>query len=399
VPANQNINIPDLIAALDLTRVRRDLLAWFDEAGRDLPWRSSPSVYGTWISEIMLQQTTVAAVAPRWHEFLERFPDVTALAAAEEADVLEAWQGLGYYRRARQLHAAARVVWDQYDGQFPGDRKGWLELPGIGQYTAGAVTSIALGLPEAAVDTNVDRILRRMTCSSKHQDSNLGPAQIRMIAQSILDVDRPGDWNQALMDLGSNLCSPQLPQCDRCPLCSFCLAYQHEQTDHIPAAQSRDKPTPVSLSILVAMDRRGVIMMPPGTDPVLNIDGFGPSGRSRYDNLYRGFWQLPSSNWIARQPDQRSAAYNDTVRSAWNNWLNPSAGPGVMTVGQFSHSITRYRLSVMVLACKVDQDWPQSVQNYCWTPEIEQHPLSTLSQRALNIFMENQDSIASDLTY
>jgi A/G-specific adenine glycosylase len=194
------------------------LLAWYDAYARDLPWRKSRDPYRVWVSEIMLQQTRVAAVIAHYHQFLERFPDVARLAAAREASVLAAWSGLGYYRRARMLHAAAKVVARERQGKFPATAAEWRELPGIGRYTAAAIASIAFRQPVAVVDGNVERVLQRL------EGASLGGEEIWQKAEKLLHRERPGDFNQAMMELGATVCLPRAPACLTCPVRDFCAA-------------------------------------------------------------------------------------------------------------------------------------------------------------------------------
>ena len=182
----------------DAERARRSLAAWYDDHARDLPWRLTPSLYGTWLSEIMLQQTRVDTCIPKWHLFHELFPAVEDLAQASAAAVMKAWEGLGYYRRARLLHQAAKVVASQ--GGFPENREGWLALPGVGPYTSAAIASIGLGEAVAAVDGNVQRVMSRWAGVTDAVDSKPGAKAIQGVADAWLDAARPGDHNQAVMD-------------------------------------------------------------------------------------------------------------------------------------------------------------------------------------------------------
>jgi A/G-specific adenine glycosylase len=195
---------------------RRRLLAWYDAHARDLPWRKNRDPYRVWISEIMLQQTRVAAVIEHYHKFLRRFPTVQKLAAAREESVLAAWSGLGYYRRARMLHAAAKIVAGERDGRFPATAKEWHDLPGIGRYTSAAIASIAFGEPVAVVDGNVERVLQRISGES------LAGEKVWGVADVLLDRKRPGDFNQAMMELGATVCTPRAPSCLMCPVTEFC---------------------------------------------------------------------------------------------------------------------------------------------------------------------------------
>ena len=195
---------------------RRALLSWYDQHRRDLPWRRDRDPYRIWISEIMLQQTRVAAVLDHYARFLQRFPTVRVLAAARESSVLAAWSGLGYYHRARRMHDAAKVIAHERVGEFPLSAEAWLALPGIGRYTAAAIASIAFDEPVAVVDGNVERVLQRI-CGNA-----LGKEAAWQRAESLLDGERPGDFNQAMMELGATICTPRAPQCLICPVHSFC---------------------------------------------------------------------------------------------------------------------------------------------------------------------------------
>jgi A/G-specific adenine glycosylase len=197
---------------------RDHLLVWYYGNRRDLPWRSTRDAYCIWLSEIMLQQTRVAAVLDHYRRFLERFPNVQALARAREQSVLAAWSGLGYYRRARNLHACAKLVVSKLGGKFPTTAAELEELPGIGRYTAAAIASIAFDRPNAVVDGNVERVLQRLTGNPK-----LAQRDAWDLANELLSPDRPGDFNQAMMELGATVCLPGEPKCLACPLMKYCV--------------------------------------------------------------------------------------------------------------------------------------------------------------------------------
>jgi A/G-specific adenine glycosylase len=199
---------------------RSRLLAWYDAHARELPWRKSRDPYRVWVSEIMLQQTRVAAVIDHYHEFLRRFPTVQKLAAAREASVLAAWSGLGYYRRARMMHAAAKLVVRNLQGEFPPTATALRDLPGIGRYTAAAISSIAFGEPVAVVDGNVERVIERIVVRTP--GDGLSNEEIWTAAEGLLDRSRPGDFNQAMMELGATVCTPRAPACLTCPVIASC---------------------------------------------------------------------------------------------------------------------------------------------------------------------------------
>jgi len=199
------------------TQFRGQLLAWYDTNARALPWRESHDPYCIWVSEIMLQQTRVAAVIEHYHEFLRRFPTVQKLAAARESSVLAAWSGLGYYRRARMLHAAAKIIARERAGEFPASAAEWRDLPGIGRYTSAAIASIAFEEPVAVVDGNVERVLQRFIGKPLAGEALWGAAE------ALLDRRRPGDFNQAMMELGATVCTPRSPSCLMCPVNELCM--------------------------------------------------------------------------------------------------------------------------------------------------------------------------------
>ncbi len=247
-------------------RFHRQLLSWYDLHKRDLPWRVDHDPYRVWLSEIMLQQTRVAAVIEHYHEFLRRFPSVQTLAAARESNVLAAWSGLGYYRRARMLHAAAKVVVRDHGGKFPTMMDGLLALPGIGRYTAAAIASIAFAEAVAVVDGNVERVLQRI--SGRRMENR----EIWEAASSLLDSDRPGDFNQAMMELGAVVCTPRAPSCLVCPVMRLCATRGELPVTTNPSPQQKRE-------IHYALHlREAKILL---------------SQRSRTASLMAGMWELP----------------------------------------------------------------------------------------------------------
>jgi A/G-specific adenine glycosylase len=212
---------------------QRHLLAWYERNRRDLPWRRDHHPYHVWLAEIMLQQTRVAAVLEHYRKFRQRFPTVKKLAAAQEASVLAAWSGLGYYRRARMLHAAARTIVKEHGGKFPASAEGWRALPGIGRYTAAAIASIAFGEPVAVVDGNVERVLQRLL------GRNLRGQEMWQAAEAWLSREHPGDFNQAMMELGATVCLPRAPVCLACPVFDFCATRGELEKPEKGARQSK----------------------------------------------------------------------------------------------------------------------------------------------------------------
>jgi A/G-specific adenine glycosylase len=225
----------------DVPQLRTALLNWYDANKRDLPWRATRDPYAIWVSEIMLQQTRVAAVIDRYNAFLERFPSVVALAVAPEQEVLALWSGLGYYRRARMMHKAAQLLAADHGGALPAASADLRKLPGIGAYTAAAIASIAHGEPVAVVDGNVERVICRLSGweAAGGAGATAQRREIDAFANQLLDAERPGDFNQAMMELGATVCVPRSPQCDACPLVAACKTRGEHKTTPRPKMQSR----------------------------------------------------------------------------------------------------------------------------------------------------------------
>ena len=372
----------------DVQARRQALLAWYDEIGRDLPWRRTPSLYGTWVSEIMLQQTTVKAVIPRWESFVGRFPDVRALAEATETEVLAAWSGLGYYRRARLLHAAARRVVADLDGMLPRTVEEWRALPGVGEYAAGAIASIGLGLVAPAVDANVRRVLARWVCDTPEAAKGLRAASMRNLAASLVDPDRPGDWNQALMDLGAGPCRTGRADCPQCPVRTWCAAGRADSSASVPPTAPRRETIPVLMSSLVLRSAGRVLLLPSERAVVSTAGGLGRPARRTLDGLFGGMVNLPSTPWY-RDPGGRG---DDGFPGVWRRWLRGLGWPRPTAVscGIHRHVITVHRLRVAVFAA----DWPHGPQPVLseedlWAEATDDGPLSTLAKRCLDRAIAN----------
>lgn len=268
---------------------RRTLLAWYDNEKRDLPWRRTKNPYHIWVSEIMLQQTQVITVIPYYERFLAWFPTVDALAKAPEEKLLKAWEGLGYYSRVRNMQKAAQEIMDDFNGEFPSTYDDILSLKGIGPYTAGAIASIAFDLPEPAVDGNVMRVMARLF----EVNYDIGDPKNRKIFQAIMEVlidpERPGDFNQALMDLGTDIESAKNPRPDESPIRFFSAAYLHGTYDKYPIKLPKKKPKPLQIQAFVIRNSKGDFLLEKNTD-----------GR-----LLGGFWSFPimETDFIGQQLD------------------------------------------------------------------------------------------------
>ncbi len=303
------------------------LLAWFDAGHRDMPWRRAKDPYRILLAEYLLQRTRVVSGMPYYERFLERFPDVAALAAAREEEVLQAWEGLGFYRRARNLHAAAKVIVRDYGGHIPSDSATLATLPGIGPYTAGAVASIAFGERVPAVDGNATRVLSRLFRVEVDVTTPPGRAQIEGIARAMVPADRPGAFNQALMDLGSTVCTPRRPACVPCPMAAVCLARRAGVQSSLPRMPARRPPVsvPVSFAYVRSRGRTLLIRRPDG-------------------DLLGGLWALPGGEI----PSERRA------RDALQRLVAEQAGVRVQVrdaVAPIAHTFSHRRWSGSVFRC------------------------------------------------
>ena len=309
------------------------LLDWYDRNARDLPWRRFKDPYAIWVSEIMLQQTQVGTVIPYWERWMKRFPTVDSLADAGEDEIMALWQGLGYYRRARHLLSGARFVSSH---GLPSSASGWRQVPGVGRYTAGAIASIASNQIEPLVDGNVERVYARLTA-----DQAVGPVLNRRAwswAAAVIHKDRPGDWNQALMELGATLCKPKDPECQRCPVAGSCEAHRLGKAGEFPR---RDLKTatielPMRIIVPVANGLIGVRRVPEG-------------------EWWHGTWDFPRGD-------------HDDV-----------AGEASTEIGKIRHQVTHHRISayvVVIQGTRCGVEWKRR-------SELEAIAMSSLARKVL----------------
>jgi A/G-specific adenine glycosylase len=303
--------------------IGRALLAWYAEHRRDLPWRRSLDPYSVWVSEMMLQQTQVATVIPYFQRWMQRFPDVAALANAAESDVLHAWQGLGYYSRARNLQRAAALMVREHAGRVPDAVEVLCALPGIGPYSAGAIASIAYGKAEPLVDGNVIRVLSRLFALRGDPNKNPLKTEIWSHARALVPAQEPGDFNQALMELGATVCSPRSPRCEVCPLAKLCQARAQGLQETLPELPARAKPTAVHMVAAIAT-RAGRVLV-----TKLNADA----------PRWAGMWLFPNAE-VGRS-ETPEAAVKRVLLSATGVHGKPS---GIVCVVR--HSVTRFRITL-----------------------------------------------------
>jgi A/G-specific adenine glycosylase len=265
---------------------KKALLAWYGQFRRDLPWRRTRDPYAIWISETMLQQTRVETVLPYYARFLRELPDVVSLAEATEERVLALWSGLGYYRRARMLHEAAKTVAGEHGGRLPRSPEGLRRLQGVGAYTAGAIASIAFGERAALVDGNVARVLSRLFAIEDDVKSAAGAARVWAVAEELVaDVEAPGDWNQALMELGATVCTPREPRCGECPVAASCEGRALGIAGELPRTPSKRRPLAVRRVALVIASSSQVVL-----------------ARRRREALFGGLWEPPAADGVDPRP-------------------------------------------------------------------------------------------------
>ncbi len=337
----------------NIDEIQKNLLAWFDQNKRILPWRENPSLYGTWISEIMLQQTMVTTVIPYWHRFMAKFPTVQILAHAEESEVLAVWSGLGYYRRAKNLHLAARLVLSEFDGHFPDSAKQWMALPGVGAYASGAIASIGLGEVVPAVDGNARRVISRWNFDNSLEAKQMTPSQLKKIATQLVESSQPGVWNEAVMELGAVLCRADTAHCTKCPVFDHCRAGVAGVALEIPIPAKKVVATSVAVSLVVLHQGGKIFLLPPGSSLFVPVPGDWALGRDDISGLHQGLWSLPSTAWYAETPGISNVLSSPEFLLNWieNEFLNSRVNPSELTVvmgPEFLHGITRYRLKVRV---------------------------------------------------
>jgi A/G-specific adenine glycosylase len=273
---------------LPASEIRRRLLDWYRRNRRDLPWRISRDPYRVWISEIMLQQTRVAAAIPYYERFLARFPNVEQLASAPQQELLAAWAGLGYYARARNLQRAAKKILELR--AFPRDYNSIRALDGIGDYTAAAIASIAFNLPHAALDGNAIRVLSRLTAERGNIASSVVKKRLASVADRLIDPKHPGEFNQAWMELGATICLPREPQCNQCPIAKQCAARREGLERELPLKIPRARTTEVEQQLLIVEKAGSILAWQRSQDGgILGVAAFcsTPSGQGRRKNCYR----------------------------------------------------------------------------------------------------------------
>ncbi len=344
-----------------MTRLTRLLLEWYAREGRRLPWRQRADPYAIWISEVMLQQTRVAAVIPYFERWLQRFPDVFALAAAEEQEVLAAWEGLGYYQRARNLHRAAKILVNEYGGRFPCDPAALRRLPGIGRYTADALAALLCQQDEVAVDGNVKRVLSRLYDIAEPIDT---PAAERIVAERArqnLPKGRAAEYNQALMDLGALVCTPRSPRCDLCPLRSLCCAYAQGRQEERPVRHPRQAgPHYLVTAAVIRRDGKYLLTQRPA------------------EGLLGGLWEFPGGK----------VQDGEELEEALRREIHEELGTEVIVgeeIGVYRHAYSHFRITLHAFQCRLVGAEPRPLQaadlRWVTIEEMKSYPMGKVDRR------------------
>ncbi len=355
------------------------LLSWFDQKKRNLPWRNTKNPYAIWISEVMLQQTQVATVIPYFERFLVRFPDVLSLAVADEQEVLKLWQGLGYYRRARHLHQAAKLIASNFNGIFPTSLDNLASLPGLGRYTINAVLSQAFDYKLPILEANTKRVLARLFASKLDVDSSLGNKFLWDAAEEILPEKDVGAFNQGMMELGSLVCVPVNPHCQVCPLETFCKAKRMGLVSELPIRKKKLVITEVD-EFAVILENKGKLLL----------------GKRPIKQRWAGLWEVPHD---VSNPDKTEIENLEAIAYKYTSLKPKSFFP----LGLITHPVTRYRIKVRFFLAKVS-GIPRSdfYEELAWVPlsEVEQYPKSSPQTKIIAMaleFLSNKPAVANPI--
>ena len=353
------------------------LLTWYETQKRPLPWRTRsqsrpPDPYAIWVSEIMLQQTRVETVLPYYERWMARFPTIEALAAADQQDVLNAWEGLGYYSRARNLHKAAQLLAREHNAQLPADVNALRGLPGIGPYTAGAIASLAFGLDEPVVDGNVRRVLARLFNLQTRADTPAGTRRLWELAAANLPPGRAADYNQALMELGALVCTPRSPDCERCPVNAHCEAYRLGAQEHLPKLKLKT-PTPHYTVTAAVIHKNG--------DHYGNIlIAQRPEG-----GLLGGLWEFPGGK--LEPGEDLQTCLKREIREE----LDVDIEPG-RSLGTYTHAYTHFRVTLHAFSCTLVEEReprPVGVAALAWVPPaaLPDYPMGKIDRQIARCIM------------
>jgi len=309
-------------------KLAKQLLAWFVKEARDLPWRKNKDLYRIWVSEIMLQQTQVVTVIDYFQRFLKRFPTVADLAEAPESEVLKLWEGLGYYRRARQLHAAAKKIVSDHGGKFPRDFASVRALPGIGRYTTGAILSIGLGQRLPILEANTIRVFSGLTAYQGATETTAGQKYLWQVAEELLPAEEIGDFNQALMELGSEICKPRSPLCETCPVSNLCPTFQHGWQEIIPAPKKKTAYEDLHQAAVVIWHQGKVLVRKCGVK-----------------ERFAGLWDFPRFDQLTEPAEKNEQADHMVAQVKLQTGQTLAS---VLPIFTLRHGVTRFRITLDV---------------------------------------------------
>jgi len=335
------------------------LLNWYRHQGRTLPWRGNPDPYFVWVSEIMLQQTRVETVIPYFERWMHQFPTVNDLAKASEQDVLNAWEGLGYYSRARNLHKAAKFVVEQHSGELPRDLKALRKLPGIGRYTVGAIASIAFNMDEPTLDGNLRRVYARLFDVSDPADSTAGEKILWSLAAEHLPHGQAGDYNQALMDLGATICLPKNPRCLLCPLMEMCAARANGTQEQRPVLKPK-KEIPHHTHVAGIVVENGKVLL----------------AKRPSKGLLGGMWEFPNGR-VEAEP---AGELESVLETEYGLKVH-----GNEALGTVQHAYTHFKVTVHAFRCELVSMSPNKSLRWVKLEELDDYPMGKVDRQIAGV--------------
>ena len=350
-----------------MSRLSSGILAWYHANKRTLPWRGHSSAYAVWVSEIMLQQTRVEAVIPYFEKWMRLFPNVHALANASEQEVLNAWEGLGYYSRARNLHKAAKIVLTQYKGEIPRDLDELRKLPGIGRYTLGAIASIAFGMDVSALDGNIKRVYARIFDVETPVDTPAGEKILWDLADKNLPKGHAGDYNQALMDLGATICIPKNPRCLICPVMKLCKARENGTQNQRPVKTPK-KDVPHYIHAAAVIKERNKVLL----------------AQRPSEGLLGGMWEFPNG----RVDGDPAAGLPKALKTGYTLELRVKRGSGTRkkeALGVVEHGYSHFSVSVHVFLCELISMSRETNLRWVSLNNLQEYPMGKIDRQIANM--------------
>ncbi len=347
----------------------RLLLSWYAIHARQMPWRGKTDPYAIWVSEIMLQQTQVNTVMPYYDRWMRLFPGVQALAAADEQDVLNAWEGLGYYSRARNMLKAARLVCEKYQGQFPATAEELCKLPGIGRYTAAAISSIAFGADEAVLDGNVKRVLARVFAFLEAVNTPEGEKKLWLLAAELLPKGEASAYNQAVMDLGATICTPKSPDCAKCPVNSICESFKQDRQDQFPVMREK-QPVPHIDVVAAILRQNGLVLI----------------ARRPSKGLLGGLWEFPGGK--LEEGESHAEALTREIREELGVEVE-----AIKKFGVYRHAYTHFKVTLQAWFADLKGQQPTALEaseiRWVKIEELGDYPMGKIDRSISNDLLKN----------